>query len=798
MSSFQPLRRFNNKRNHTHKVYSGQDSARGSTTSISPSMTSTDGNRPGTAFRQESPVKNQANGSQTVVLDFQDRQNSTASHGVDSPQAVVSNTFDMGSEDEEASSLRGNQDIHIPTRTTSIEGAKRNFSRPKSRELDTSTPESKERLSTEKSSADSVMSYETRASSVGTIPPLQTKAGAEDDGRLEPLIEDDPGNFDLVAPEEQVSRDYSLETRAEKILSKEHLQAIFSDPALLNKFTSFLSAYRPKSLPLLVYYLDALKALRAISYANAVAEALEPIDDLEFTAHLARPTINTVLEEKAQRAFDQLAQEDLPAYVSYVWVQVVSLSIQMRITGTLPPHLREASEGLAETFCLTDPSRKDNPIIFASEEFHRTTQYGVSYAIGRNCRFLQGPRTNPFSVKRLSKAIREGTEINELILNYRRDGSTFLNLLMMAPLMDNRGKVRYFIGSQVDVSGLAKECTDLPGLRRMLAKDGEIELEDDEQVPPEQEKDEFQALSEMFNQGEVNTVRRTGGHMHKEHVEDDDTTSMYHQPRLLIKDSPPLGAGSEIFGKVRNNGKLAGIYSHYLLVRPHPSLRILFTSPSLRVPGILQSAFMDRIGGSSRVREELGQALAAGRGVTAKVRWLASLRPDDEGRSRWIHCTPLLGQNGSVGVWMVVLVDDHASTAMRKFRAPPPVSRPVGGTRQSPHHHGGGGANRPEPRSPTSAFRGGGAPAPSVGRGRHPVPIIDSLAVSSKFERNLTEEEFDRQIEERDRILGLSSPPLPSSRSPRLYSDQLAGRSASPHPPGTAGSGANSMDSFRI
>ncbi|KAF9638505.1 hypothetical protein BFW01_g9402 [Lasiodiplodia theobromae] len=743
------------------------------------------------------------NDSHTAALGFQDpqRQKSTTSlapNGIDPPQAIVPSTFDMSSDEEETSSALGNRNIHIPTRTTSIEGTKRNFSRPKHHDCGSPNPasgsESPERRSAEKSSADSVMSYETKAtSSVGTIPPLQAKNGPEEEDRLEPLLEDDPANFDLVAPAEHGSKDYSLETRSEEILSKEHLQAIFSDPALLNKFTSFLSAYKPKSLPLLIYYLDALKAIRAINYANAVAEALEPIEDLEFTSHPARPTTNSVLEEKAQRAFDQLVQEDLPAYVSYVWVQVVSFSIQMRITGTLPPHLREASEGLAETFCLTDPSRKDNPIIFASEEFHRTTQYGVNYAIGRNCRFLQGPRTNPFSVRRLSKAIQEGKEISELILNYRRDGSTFLNLLMMAPLMDNRGKVRYFIGSQVDVSGLAKQCTDLPALKRMLAKEGEMDLDDGEEIPEEQEKDEFQALSEMFNQGEIEMVRKTGGRMHKEHVEDDDTTSVYHQPRLLIKDtSPPLGARSEVFGKVKNNGKLVGIYSHYLLVRPHPSLRILFTSPSLRVPGILQSAFMDRIGGSSRVREELEQALASGRGVTAKVRWLSSLRPDDDGRSRWIHCTPLLGQNGSVGVWMIVLVDDPASGMVRKFRAPPPVSRAIGGggsgTRHGHSHSGGGSANRSEPRSPSiPTSRGPAAPSPVIGRGRNFAPIIDTMAANSKFERTLTEEEFDRQIEERDRLLGLGSP----------YTDQI-GRAMSPKPPDTAGSGANSTDSFRI
>lgn len=123
----------------------------------------------------------------------------------------------------------------------------------------------------------------------------------------------------------------------------------------------------------------------------------------------------------------------------------------------------------------------------------------------------------------------------------------------------------------------------------------------------------------------------------------------------------------------------------YVLIRPAPSLRILFTSPSLRVPGILQSPFLNRIGGSSRVRQDLGAALAEGRGVTAKIRWLT--RPDEdgegEGRPRWIHCTPLLGHSGAVGVWMIVLVDEEGAlpgtASGRRFRQAPPVSSNIGG-----------------------------------------------------------------------------------------------------------------------
>lgn len=82
------------------------------------------------------------------------------------------------------------------------------------------------------------------------------------------------------------------------------------------------------------------------------------------------------------------------------------------------------------------------------------------------------------------------------------------------------------------------------------------------------------------------------------------------------------------------------------------------------------------------MREELVAALAEGRGVTAKIRWVS--RSDDEGRNRWIHCTPLLGANGNIGVWMIVLVDDEASQPRRRFRPAPPVAHDISGMAKEP------------------------------------------------------------------------------------------------------------------
>lgn len=220
----------------------------------------------------------------------------------------------------------------------------------------------------DRSSVESAFSEASAATSVATLPPLQTKGPPDDLDRLEPVLEDDPANWDLLAaPAEQANGVYQMETRSEQLFSQEHLRLIFADPRLLLKFTGFLNSHRPQSIRLLIYYLDALKALRAIDYANAIADGLEPLKSHDFTERPAKSTVNASLKQMADNAFEVLARDDLPAYIAYTWIQVVSVSIQRRVTGTLAPHLREASEGLAEVFCLSDPSRQDNPIVFASE-----------------------------------------------------------------------------------------------------------------------------------------------------------------------------------------------------------------------------------------------------------------------------------------------------------------------------------------------------------------------------------------------------------------------------------------------
>jgi PAS domain S-box-containing protein len=101
---------------------------------------------------------------------------------------------------------------------------------------------------------------------------------------------------------------------------------------------------------------------------------------------------------------------------------------------------------------VTDARQADNPIIFANDAFLALTGYRRDEVIGRNCRFLQGPDSDPAVVSRLRDAVASGKDVAVDILNYRKDGSSFWNALYLSPVRDKAGEIAFFFASQLNVS----------------------------------------------------------------------------------------------------------------------------------------------------------------------------------------------------------------------------------------------------------------------------------------------------------------------------------------------------------
>ena len=115
-------------------------------------------------------------------------------------------------------------------------------------------------------------------------------------------------------------------------------------------------------------------------------------------------------------------------------------------------------QGLAETIgaspiasVITNPRHADNPIEVANSAFCALTGYDEDQILGRNCRFLSGPGTEPWLTEAIRQGVRNHRPVLVEILNYKRSGVPFRNAVLVAPIYDTRDELQYFLGSQVEV-----------------------------------------------------------------------------------------------------------------------------------------------------------------------------------------------------------------------------------------------------------------------------------------------------------------------------------------------------------
>lgn len=106
------------------------------------------------------------------------------------------------------------------------------------------------------------------------------------------------------------------------------------------------------------------------------------------------------------------------------------------------------SDEIEMSVVFSDPHSADNPMIFVSDEFEAQTGYTSEEAVGRNCRFLQGPETSPHAVEAIRQALQAQTRFTIDIVNYRKDGEPFLNRLRIRPIYDGEGQLIFFAGAQ--------------------------------------------------------------------------------------------------------------------------------------------------------------------------------------------------------------------------------------------------------------------------------------------------------------------------------------------------------------
>ncbi len=100
---------------------------------------------------------------------------------------------------------------------------------------------------------------------------------------------------------------------------------------------------------------------------------------------------------------------------------------------------------------ISNPRLPLNPIIAVNRAFCDLTRYPVEEILGRNCKFLAGPATEPWLTERIAQGIRDKRPVLVEILNYKRDRTPFRNAVLVAPVFDLDGELEFFLGSQVEL-----------------------------------------------------------------------------------------------------------------------------------------------------------------------------------------------------------------------------------------------------------------------------------------------------------------------------------------------------------
>ena len=121
-----------------------------------------------------------------------------------------------------------------------------------------------------------------------------------------------------------------------------------------------------------------------------------------------------------------------------------------------------AIQGSEVAIAIADMRQSDNPIVYVNDAFTATTGYTRDYAVGRNCRYLQGPATEQDELVKIRAALSQGIRYTGKITNYKSDGTPFTNLLTLIPIFDRGDSetVSYYLSNQIELTSQQTSSKD--------------------------------------------------------------------------------------------------------------------------------------------------------------------------------------------------------------------------------------------------------------------------------------------------------------------------------------------------
>lgn len=118
---------------------------------------------------------------------------------------------------------------------------------------------------------------------------------------------------------------------------------------------------------------------------------------------------------------------------------------------------RTAMNAMASGIMIADARQASMPIIFVNQAIEFLTGYRADELIDQHYQVLWGVETERSSKQRVMEAIEHGKSCTCVMINYRKNLTTFINNLSVDPVFDDEGKVTHFILVHNDITEIKKD-----------------------------------------------------------------------------------------------------------------------------------------------------------------------------------------------------------------------------------------------------------------------------------------------------------------------------------------------------
>src|SRR5690606_27829968 len=116
-------------------------------------------------------------------------------------------------------------------------------------------------------------------------------------------------------------------------------------------------------------------------------------------------------------------------------------------------HLRErAIEASANAVVIASATEPGYPVEYVNPAFERMTGYSAGEVLGKSLRLMHGTDVHQEGLQDLQRILKEETEGQATLRNYRKDGQLYWTRVHIAPVRNDMGKVTHFVAAKYDIT----------------------------------------------------------------------------------------------------------------------------------------------------------------------------------------------------------------------------------------------------------------------------------------------------------------------------------------------------------